>query len=187
MLTMNDTDHWIDQATVLPAHDVGGTRLHPEVVVVHYTAGSSVTGAISTLTGPADPKVSCHLIVGPRGELVQCASFRTIAYHAGASTYRGRTGVNSFSVGIELVNPGYKRPGIRWTHTGTKRAEHKHGGPFREWYLYPDAQYDALNDILDLLRRRYGPLPVVGHDDIAPGRKIDPGPAFDWSRVSAGA
>jgi N-acetylmuramoyl-L-alanine amidase len=184
--SMNDSDHWLDQATVVPAVDVGGTLASPKLVVIHYTAGSTMTGAISTLTAPTDPKVSCHLIVGPMGELVQCASFRTITWHAGESSYMGRKGCNSYSIGIELVNPGYARAGVKWSHTPTVRMPHKQGGPFRNWYRYTDAQYDTLNGILDALWLRYGPIPVAGHDDVSPGRKIDPGPAFEWARVGKG-
>ena len=155
-----------------------GGYMDPELVVLHYTAGSSLSGAVATLTKPGAPLVSCHLIVGPEGELVQCLPFNLVGYHAGRSEWLGRKSCNRFSIGIEIVNPGYMRRGVKWGH-GTVRAKHRNGGPEREWCLYTDAQYRTLRMVLEAI----GPLPVVGHDDVAPGRKVDPGPAFVWDNL----
>ena len=184
MVDYTITDHWLDGVRRVYAAEHGGTLLHPELIILHYTAGSTMTGAVATLTRPGDPVVSCHLIVGPEGELVQCASFRTITYHAGASFWKGKKGCNSFSIGIELVNPGYARPGVRWAHTGTIRAAHPNGGPVRDWYTYPEAQLEVTRGLVRALRSRYGALEVVGHDMVAPGRKIDPGPALDLGELA---
>ena len=83
------------------------------------------------------------------------------AWHAGLSCWRGREQCNDFSIGIELEGCDDQ--------------------------AYADEQYDALNDLLAALKRQYptiGGDAIVGHSDIAPGRKTDPGPAFDWSRLS---
>lgn len=103
-------------------------------------------------------RVSAHFLVRRDGELIQFVSCSRRAWHAGVSNWRGRDNCNDFSIGIELE--------------GCDRI------PFE------DAQYRTLNRLLAELRRRYPFEAVVGHADIAPGRKTDPGPCFDWGRVS---
>jgi AmpD protein len=109
-----------------------------------------------------DVRVSSHLLVHRTGACVQFVPFDRRAWHAGVSSWRGRKGCNDFSVGIELE--------------GT------------DTLAYTDAQYAVLGQVLRALRSAYGSLPehaVAGHADIAPGRKTDPGPAFDWARLRA--
>lgn len=107
-------------------------------------------------------KVSPHLYIDRTGEVVQMVSLAHRAWHAGVSKWRGRTCCNDFSIGIELE--------------GT------------DMLPYTDAQYAALGWLIPVLRRAF-PLiaedAVVGHSDIAPGRKTDPGPSFDWRRLRA--
>jgi len=108
-------------------------------------------------------RVSCHLLVRRDGELVQYVPLNRRAWHAGASCYAGRECCNDFSVGIELEG--------------------------LDDVPYTDAQYRLLDVLLPELRRALPGLaraPVVGHSDIAPGRKTDPGMAFDWHRLRAG-
>jgi len=102
-------------------------------------------------------KVSAHFLVRRGGELVQFVPCSRRAWHAGASSWGGRERCNDFSVGVELE--------------GTDEGN------------YADAQYVSLSRLLHALRRRYPIVDVVGHSDIAPGRKTDPGPAFDWGRL----
>ncbi len=106
--------------------------------------------------------VSAHLLIDRLGEVVQFVSFNRRAWHAGLSNYEGRDNCNDYSIGIEL--------------------EGVDDSP------YTDAQYLALIGVSQLLFGAYPNLDVmsvVGHSDIAPGRKTDPGPAFDWSRYQA--
>lgn len=126
-------------------------------------------GIVHLLTNRLDPqahpyfreiaglRVSAHFLVRRDGELIQLVSCSRRAWHAGASNWRGRDNCNNFSIGIELE--------------GCDQL------PFE------DAQYLALNRLLAELRRRYPIAAVVGHSDIAPGRKTDPGPCFDWHRL----
>lgn len=103
-------------------------------------------------------RVSAHLLIERHGRLTQYVSFDERAWHAGVSELHGRERVNDFAVGIEL--------------------EGSDDCP------YAPAQYDALADVAAALMRHYPPMTrerIVGHNDIAPGRKTDPGPAFDWS------
>lgn len=104
-----------------------------------------------------DLRVSAHFLVRRDGELIQFVPCSRRAWHAGVSNWLGRENCNDFSIGIELE--------------GCDQL------PFE------DAQYLTLNRLLAELHRRYSMEAVVGHSDIAPGRKTDPGPCFDWSRV----
>ena len=104
-----------------------------------------------------DIRVSAHFLVRRDGELIQFVSCSGRAWHAGISNWMGRENCNNFSLGIELE--------------GCDEL------PFE------DAQYLALNRLLADLRRRFSIDAVVGHSDIAPGRKTDPGPCFDWCRL----
>ena len=107
-------------------------------------------------------RVSSHVLIHRTGACVQFVPFDRRAWHAGVSSWRGREGCNDFSVGVELE--------------GTDEL------------AYTDAQYAALERVLAALRAGYdtlAPDAVTGHSDIAPGRKTDPGPAFDWTRLGA--
>jgi AmpD protein len=105
-------------------------------------------------------RVSAHLLLQRDGELVQFVSFNARAWHAGKSSWQGRDACNDYSIGIECE--------------GTDDEP------------YTDAQYDALRALLPILLEAYPAITrerIVGHSNVAPGRKTDPGPAFDWSRV----
>jgi AmpD protein len=101
--------------------------------------------------------VSAHFLVRRDGRLLQFVSCNERAWHAGVSRFRGRAHCNDFSIGIELE--------------GTDELP------------YETAQYGVLARLLKALARRYPIQHVTGHSDVAPGRKTDPGPAFDWSRL----
>lgn len=105
-------------------------------------------------------RVSAHLYIDRRGRTLQFVPFDRRAWHAGMSSWRGRPGCNDYSIGIELEG-----------------VDH---GPFTQ------AQYRRLERVLDALLRRYprlSPEAIVGHQEIAPGRKTDPGRGFDWRRI----
>ena len=102
-------------------------------------------------------RVSSHFFIRRDGELIQFVPCGRRAWHAGASHWQGRERCNDFSIGVELE--------------GTDDTP------------YTDAQYGALNGLLEVLRAAYPITGLAGHCDIAPGRKSDPGPSFDWSRV----
>lgn len=105
-------------------------------------------------------QVSAHFFIRRTGRIVQFVSCDQRAWHAGASRWRGRDGCNDWSVGIEL--------------------EGLAGDTFAP------AQYASLLRLLQALRRRYSLAEIVGHEHIAPGRKTDPGPGFDWTRLKRG-
>lgn len=103
-------------------------------------------------------KVSAHFLIRRDGELIQFVSCLDRAWHAGASNWRGRERCNDFSIGIELEGSDFE--------------------PFE------DIQYQTLSKLISGLQARYATQDITGHSDIAPGRKTDPGPYFDWSKIS---
>jgi N-acetylmuramoyl-L-alanine amidase len=167
-----------------------GSVMQSEYLIIHYTAGSSAEGAISWFCNP-QAKVSAHLVIGRDGNITQVVPFNRIAWHAGKSQWDARSGLNNFSIGIELDNAGkLERVGSRWISSATKRAypdddvlvaNHRHdpaGTPPSGWHEYTEAQMEAALAVGSLLMQRYQLKDVLGHEDIAPGRKTDPGPAF---------
>jgi AmpD protein len=105
----------------------------------------------------ASLRVSSHFLIRRDGELVQYVPTELRAWHAGASSWKGCERCNDFSIGIEL--------------------EGADDVPFAE------PQYETLSNLLEALAARYGNLDIAGHSDIAPGRKTDPGPWFEWARI----
>ncbi|MBF1800771.1 1,6-anhydro-N-acetylmuramyl-L-alanine amidase AmpD [Alloalcanivorax profundimaris] len=176
MLTL--TDHWIDQARRVPSPNFN-ERPDPDdiaLVVIHNISlpperfgGAHIEAFFQNRLDPdADPyfqtirdlKVSSHFLIRRDGELVQFVACDRRAWHAGVSSWRGRDNCNDFALGIELEG-----------------ADH---------IPYEEAQYRRLNALLDALIAHYPRLSrdtITGHEHIAPGRKTDPGPAFDWSRL----
>lgn len=175
---MNIIDHWLDSARRLVSPNAD-SRPDPgdiSLIVLHYISlppGQFGCGYIdrlftNTLDVAADPffkeiahlRVSAHALIRRDGEVVQYVPFDRRAWHAGLSSFRGRPGCNDFAIGIELE--------------GTEDL------PFT------DLQYDALIRVLEALFGEYpwlSPDRIAGHSEVAPGRKTDPGPCFDWARL----
>ena len=129
------------------------------MVVIHYTAMNGAQRAVDWLCNP-QAQVSAHYVIGRRGTLWHLVDESERAWHAGAGSWAGCTDVNSRSIGIELSNTG--------------------DAPFAE------PQMAALDVLLAGILHRWSIAPdrVIGHSDMAPGRKIDPGPRFDWRRLA---
>lgn len=138
-------------------------KLPVTMVVLHYTGMQSAAEALERMCDPA-AEVSAHYMIDEDGTVTRLVPEEKRAWHAGRSYWRGLTDVNSASVGIELVNPGHE-----WGYR-----------PF------PDAQMEALAPLLaDIVKRHNVPRAnVVGHSDIAPARKTDPGELFDWDMLA---
>lgn len=134
-----------------------GTRV--ELIVIHYTAMRSCQAAHDRLCDPAT-EVSAHWLISETGDVIALVDEDRRAWHAGAGEWQGRGDVNSRSIGVELANDGTS--------------------PF------PDAQMDALEHLLAGIMHRWNIMPagVIGHSDMAPHRKFDPGPRFDWRRLA---
>jgi N-acetylmuramoyl-L-alanine amidase len=140
-------------------------RLGPiDILVLHYTGMQSAEAAIERLTDPLS-KVSCHWLIDEDGTVYRLVAEADRAWHAGKSFWAGERDINSRSIGIELVNPGHD-----WGYR-----------PF------PPAQMTALAELATGILERHA-IPaarVLGHSDVAPARKQDPGELFDWAWLAA--
>jgi N-acetyl-anhydromuramoyl-L-alanine amidase len=164
---------------VLSSHfDARPSGMLPELIVIHGISlppgefggpwiDQLFTGSLSPEAHPAflevsKLRVSAHILIRRDGTIVQYVPFGQRAWHAGQSHYRGRSACNDFSVGIELE--------------GSEKVP------------YMDPQYEQLGVLVEALLAAYPSLSadhIVGHSDVAPGRKTDPWPTFDWERLKA--
>ena len=139
------------------------TGLSVDMLIIHYTGMPGAEVALNRLCDPA-AKVSAHYLIDEDGTVYRLVAEDMRAWHAGVASWRGETDVNSRSIGIELANPG-----------------HEFG-----YRPFPETQMLALLELAgDILSRH--PIPprhVLGHSDVAPGRKTDPGELFDWPRLA---
>lgn len=134
-----------------------------DTLVLHYTGMQSAAAALDRMRDP-EFKVSAHWCIGEDGTVWRLVPEEMRSWHSGLSYWAGRQLVNDFSIGIELVNPG-----------------HEFG-----YRPFPGAQMDALIELCLAIQSRHPILPgnVVGHADVAPFRKNDPGELFDWARLA---
>lgn len=160
---------------VSPNCDARPRGSRAELLVIHNISlppgefrGAAVTQLFTnTLDCTAHPyyaqlvgvKVSAHFLIRRDGSTIQFVSCTRRAWHAGVSSWRGRNACNDFSIGVELEGS--------------------------DEVVFEDRQYAALTRLTRVLRRHYSLRGVAGHSDIAPGRKTDPGPCFDWARYLA--
>ena len=136
----------------------------PDMIVLHYTGMASGEAALARLRDPA-AKVSAHYLVEEDGRVFALVAEARRAWHAGRSFWRGETDINARSIGVEVVNPG-----------------HEFG-----YRAFPDVQIAAVMTLLDDMRSRWT-IPdarVLGHSDVAPARKTDPGELFPWPILAA--
>lgn len=188
-------DHWLEGVTRKPVP--GGSAMNVRrFLVIHFTDGATADSSISWWKNPAAKGASAHIVIDRDGTIFQCRPFNRTCGHAGVSQWRDpKTGVlyknlNSCSIGIELANAGTNEPGPDGWEWASKqpgfktiKARHKNGGPEVLWEAYPEAQLEACIRVSRALCSRYNLDDLVGHDDIAPGRKTDPGPAFPMGRL----
>jgi N-acetylmuramoyl-L-alanine amidase len=182
----------------------GGFASPPRIAVIHFTGGGSAMSSANWFADRSRPPAtgsSAHVVIDRDGSIVQCVAIDRIAWHAGRSNWKGIVGLNPHSIGIELANYGNLHAvGGNWCGPGDKKvanpvmASHRNGNPDGSrhpigWEAYPAAQINATVELMQLLVS-LGVNEAVGHDDIAPVRKSDPGPAFDMtlfrSRVFGG-
>ena len=149
-----------------PNHDI---RKHPlDMIVLHYTGMETGEAAIARLCDP-DSRVSAHYVVEEDGHVLQLVPDTARAWHAGVGSWAGQSDINSRSIGIEIVNGGHDWP----RPDGTLPP-------------YPDAQIRAVIALCQrLIALHHIPQTrIVGHSDIAPARKADPGEHFPWARLA---
>ncbi len=149
--------------TPSPNHDARPDGQAVDMLVLHYTGMPTGAEALARLRDPA-ARVSAHWLVEEDGQILRLVPEHRRAWHAGVSRWRGRGDVNGRSVGVEIVNPG-----------------HEFG-----YRSFPDSQMAAVVALCQRIVARHGigPGGVVGHSDIAPTRKEDPGELFDWPRLA---
>jgi N-acetylmuramoyl-L-alanine amidase len=185
------------QAAPYIASPHAGETIAPSFLIIHYTGGSSAAGTISWFRDPKS-KVSAHLVISRDGTVTQMVPFNREAWHAGQSRWGSLSGLNRHSIGIELDNAGYLiRSGGKWISPLTRRtypdsevtvAPHKndpHASPPSGWHAYTPAQIESTLECGMALVQHYLLSDVLGHDDISPGRKRDPGPDFPMESVRA--
>ena len=157
-------DHTRADVRVSPNFGPRRDGLRPDMIILHYTGMESAASAEAWLCDPVS-EVSSHYLVNEDGSVVQMVRESDRAWHAGRGSWRGRSDINSCSVGIEIVNPG-----------------HAYGYPD-----FLDAQIVAVTELCRDIAERHliRPERVLAHSDTAPGRKIDPGEKFPWARLNA--
>lgn len=178
IMSLNIVEGWLEEAAhIVPSPNANARPVEGDIslIVIHGISlppgefGGEWIDRLFTNTLPPDThpyfadihhlRVSAHLLIRRDGTATQYVPFHRRAWHAGVSSYRGRETCNDFSIGIELE--------------GTEHME------------YTDRQYARLADVVEALLATYPTLSrdaITGHSDIAPGRKTDPGPSFDWER-----
>lgn len=146
-----------------PSPNFDDRKLPISMIVLHYTGMRDAASAIARLRDP-EAKVSAHYVVDEDGTVSRLVDEEKRAWHAGRSHWRDITDVNSASIGIEIVNPGHE-----WGYV-----------PF------PEEQMDAITRLAHSIVQRHGitATNVIGHSDLAPARKQDPGELFDWARLA---
>lgn len=148
----------------IPSPNFGARKgnASPDMIVIHYTAMESAQAAIARLCDP-EPEVSAHYVIAEDGAITRLVEEDCRAWHAGQSHWQGVNDINSCSIGIELANPG----------------------PLEELPPFPEPQMAALELLIADVQRRWSipPERILGHEHVAPERKSDPGPKFDWARL----
>lgn len=194
---MKIVDHWLDGQKKRQSPNSGGPLSDPSLLVLHFTAsgGEGPDDDVNYFMGKA-ARSSAHLVIGRNGEVAQIVPFDVRAWHAGKSVWRGRSNCNDFSIGIEIDNWGP----LKKTQDGKFRSwtghavepdrvtemRHKHHTDMSFWETFPEKQLQAVREASVAILAAYPTIgEIVGHDDIAPGRKVDPGPAFPMRSFQA--
>ena len=154
----------VAEVRVSPNHGERKLGAKPDMIVLHYTGMPDTEAALAKLCAPGS-EVSAHYVVMEDGYIIQCVPEARRAWHAGAAVWEGESDINSCSIGIEIANPG-----------------HSHGYPH-----FPKRQIAAVTTLCRSIFTRYR-IParrVLGHSDVAPTRKQDPGEKFPWQVLHA--
>jgi N-acetylmuramoyl-L-alanine amidase len=177
--------------SALHKNSVDFDKNYPDSIIIHYTAGRDAKSSATFLAGTV--KASAHLVIGRDGTIYQLIPFNKIAWHAGESTYDGRSGFNNYSIGIELDNAGpLTQIGNRYQSWFKEfypehevfYAVHRNETAPRYWHSYTAAQVEVCEEICQLLINRYPNIRfILGHEEISIGRKTDPGPAFPLDNI----
>jgi N-acetylmuramoyl-L-alanine amidase len=163
-----------------------GGVIDPQFIIIHFTAGRSAESSAEWFKD-SSAKASAHVVIGRDGKIIQLIDFNKKAWHAGQSKWGSINSFNDNSIGIELDNPGrltkvddkyvswFKK---EYSKDNVVEATHKHENFSSFWYEYTEKQIEACLRLCTLLMSKYSIKDILGHDDIAPFRKNDPGPLF---------
>lgn len=181
---MKVIDHWLDEA-VKVQYPAGPEMKIRRFLVMHFTSGATAMSSINFWRSPEAKGAEAHVIIDRDGTVYQVRAFNQSADHAGKSTWvdpntgKRYDGLNSCSIGIEFANAG-DNPSLakRWSKLPLLKAKHKNGGSVQEWEQYTPEQIASGINVAKAVVDRYNLDDLIGHDDIAPNRKNDPGPAF---------
>jgi N-acetylmuramoyl-L-alanine amidase len=163
----------------------------PDMIVMHYTGGSSFAGAVSHLQNHR-VKASAHLVIGRDGRIAQMVPFVKKAWHAGKSEFGERIGINKYGIGIEMDNAGPMKQvgdayisefGRRYSTSEVVKAVHRNESEPRLWHTYAEEQIACAFEVCSVLTEQYAISFIVGHEEISPYRKTDPGPAFPLEKL----
>lgn len=161
-----------------------------DTIIIHYTAGPA-EASINTLTNPK-VRASAHVVIDRDGSITQLIPFNKIAWHAGKSSYDGRVGFNKYSIGIEIVNAGpltksgnvYRSwYGEAFNPSDVIEAIHRNQTTAKYWHIYTTEQITTVTNLCSELIEQYDIKHILGHEEIAPKRKTDPGPAFPLDKI----
>ena len=172
-------------------------KLEPIFLLMHYSAGGSYKGSLSWWQNK-DARASAHVLIGRNGETTQVVAFNRRAWHAGESRvkFEGKDYryLNKIAIGVELANWGpLRKVGdsfISWAGALVDpawiiEARHKNELSTRYWEAYRPKQIERAVEVCAAIMRKYELRGVLGHDDVSPGRKTDPGPAFEMKSFAA--
>ena len=158
-----------------------------DTLIIHYTAGRDAESSARYLK-KEEIKASAHLVIGRNGEIFQLVPFNKIAWHAGRSSFGGKSGYNNYSIGIELDNAGVLTKtgndfqswfGKKYTQSDVMEGVHRNESQPRYWHIYTEKQLEVNEEVTKLILNHYKSIVnILGHEEISPGRKQDPGPAF---------
>lgn len=157
MIRSTPSPNWNERPVIV------GDAVTIDTVILHYTGMKTGTEAIERLCAP-ESQVSAHYVIEEDGIMHQLVEVQRRAWHAGVSAWQGRSNLNDTSIGIEMVNPG-----------------HEFG-----YRSFPEPQVESLLGLLQHLKERYS-IPAarfIGHSDVAPDRKQDPGELFPWQQLA---
>lgn len=190
---MQIVDHRLKPGWYRPSPHQGGALDSPSLLVMHFTVSGAGAKGVSDYFVSPQAKASAHVVVGRDGDVRQVVPFNVKAWHAGRSIWRGRPNCNDYAIGIEIDNWGrLMRTADGQVRSSTSRVldpamavELTHRNETRPslWEVYGETQLSALAEVTRCILAAYPTITeIVGHDDISPGRKTDPGPAFPMSR-----
>tara|TARA_Y100001001_G_scaffold138359_1_gene140486 strand:+ start:5378 stop:6238 length:861 start_codon:yes stop_codon:yes gene_type:complete len=178
---MKIKNHLLDDPKVdtsLQSPNVSSGTIKPTIIVLHYTASGGEDGkGDASYLSRASSRASAHIVAGRNGSLDQIVPFNKRAWHAGKSSYNGRDDVNDFSIGIEIDNWGWLDG--RGIDLPEDQIHYETRNGKKTWEKYKPEQLEAVDEVIGAIVAKYNITDIVGHEDIAPGRKQDPGPALD--------